>query len=387
MDCFRRILKFVNFLQRTKSISKKSYLFLIQDYLSLRRKIKLSPDEYFDFEFEKKDVDFRESFLSEIQKENYIRLLNPKKYYILARNKYLTHLYLDTLGIRQTTLYCYYHPECRIQDDTIAFDFDSVVAVLKFKNIKNCVIKSTESGHGEGVILIDTIIYSEDECMLFQQDGKMIRLKDLLKYEPLLFEQVIRQTNQFAQFNSTSVNTVRFMTTLHPDGNADIIATWIRFGRYGSCVDNAGTGRNVSAAVDKKTGRIYNATLFNGWRNTKPVTHHPDSGVLLEGTVIEDWEKISSDILRFQQAIPLLKAIAWDIAITDEGPLVVEINDSWDPTGQFFILHGWRKEIQKCFLEWKRLVDAGLVSYWSGRGIDQAYLNHTKAKYNNLFNG
>lgn len=40
--------------------------------------------------------------------------------------------------------------------------------------------------------------------------------------------------------------------------------------------------------------------------------------------------------------------------ITDEGPVVLEVNDRWDATGQFFICHGWRDEIRDCYFAWKK---------------------------------
>ncbi|MDR1458888.1 MAG: hypothetical protein LBI60_01560, partial [Bacteroidales bacterium] len=271
---YDKIIRFLNFLKKTKKAAGKSYVFVLRDFLSLKKKINLALNEYFDFEFDKKNRDFRESFLTEREKNKYLRLLNPKKYYILARNKYLAHLCLGALGIRKTELYCYYHPESRIESENIAYDYLSVLKVLKTKNIATCVIKTTESSHGDGVIVINDIDYSGDECILVRYDGEKLKLRDMLKYEPLIFEQAIHQTEQFNSFNSSSVNTVRFMTTLYPDGNAYIIAIWMKFGRQGACVDNAGSGGNTDAAVDIKTGKIYNTTLFDGWRKTKPITHH-----------------------------------------------------------------------------------------------------------------
>ena len=52
--------------------------------------------------------------------------------------------------------------------------------------------------------------------------------------------------------------------------------------------------------------------------------------------------------------MPFCKAIGWDIAITDEGPVVIEVNEMWDRTGQYFIRRGWRNEIRDCYMAWKR---------------------------------
>ena len=365
-----KIATFKKHLCGVRKQSGKSYTWLIFDFLKLRRRILLRMDEYHNFEFERQPHAFRESFLSMAEQTPFLRVLNPKKYYIIARNKYFSHLFLEKLSIRKTQLYCYYHPESRITNDCIAFDYDSVVKILKEKRVESCVIKTTESSHGEGVIVINKIDFNEDDCILTCYNGQEKSLKEILKFEPLVFEKIITQTKQFESFNPTSVNTVRFMTTLFPDGSARIIAIWMKFGRLGSCVDNAGSGGNIDAGVDIQTGKIFNVTEFNGWRNTSSITHHPDTGAMLEGMIIENWDRITADILSFQKAMPFLKAVGWDVAITDNGPVIVEFNDNWETTGQLFIKRGWKPEIKECYASWKKLVDSGVVSYRSGRGID-----------------
>ena len=45
--------------------------------------------EYYEYEFEKCTKEFRESFLGWAEQGYYLKTLNPDKYYLLARNKYL----------------------------------------------------------------------------------------------------------------------------------------------------------------------------------------------------------------------------------------------------------------------------------------------------------
>ncbi len=197
------------------------------------------------------------------------------------------------------------------------------------------------------------ISYQEQDAVLTCFNGEEVVLSSILGEDALIFESIVSQTKQFADFNESSVNTVRFMTTLWPDGTARVIATWFKVGRAGKCVDNAGSGGNVDAGVDSETGKIYNVVQFDGWRRTKAIDRHPDSGSLLNGVVIEHWDAIKAEVIKFQQAFPYCKAAGWDIAITDEGPVIIEVNDFWDRTGQFFIKKGWRKEIRDCYLAWK----------------------------------
>ena len=128
-------------------------------------------------------------------------------------------------------------------------------------------------------------------------------------------------------------------------------------------VDNAGAGGNVDAGIDVDTGRIYNLLQFDGWRKIKEISSHPDSGNNLQGVEIRNWRKIKEYVIKFQQSLPYIKAAGWDIAITDRGPVVVEVNDFWDTTGQLFIGRGWRNDIRNCYLEWKSFNNQYGVSY------------------------
>ena len=324
------------------------------DYLSLYLKKGLTCDEYHDFEFEKQPDEFRQTFLGLNEQRYYLDYLNPIKYYSLARNKYLTHKILENTGVRKAELYCYYQPEGRvITSDEIANNVHDVYRILRAKQVKQCVIKTTESSHGDNVYVVNHIDYGNDDCTMTLFNNVTLKLSDMIGDSSLIFESIIKQTTQFASFNKSSVNTIRFMTVLYSDRKARMAGIWMKFGRAGRCVDNAGSGGNIDACVDIATGEIKYVTEFNGWRNTKLITHHPDSGALLEGVKIDDWDNIVAQVLHFQECFPYIKAAGWDIAITDEGPVVIEVNDFWDRTGQYFIRRGWRNEIRDCYLAWK----------------------------------
>lgn len=328
---------------------------ILFDYLYLYRTKGLTMSEYYEFEFEKRSKEFRDSFLGLNEQRHYLDLLNPIKYYTLSRNKYLTHKILSDTGVRKSVLYCFYQPEGKVCDsDEIASDVIAVCRILKSKNVQQCVIKDTENSHGEGVIVVKAIDCLDNDCRLHYFNGKSALLSEVLGSHPLIFEGLIKQTEQFASFNASSVNTVRFMTTLYPNGEAKIVATFIKIGRAGSCVDNAGSGGNVDVCVDVESGEIKYAIQYDGWRKITDIEKHPDSGTQLNGVVIENWDRIKADVIRFQQAMPWCKAAGWDIAITDDGPLVIECNDFWDRTGQYFIRRGWRNEIRDCYTAWKK---------------------------------
>ena len=360
----KRPIIFLRNIYKIAKISSKNYIFIISDVIKLNKQKGLTTEEYFQFEFERRDKDFRDSFLGLNEQRYYLDYLNPKKYYILARNKYLTHKVLNNTGVRKSELYCYYHPEGKVlHSSEIANNLEGIVRILKSKEIDQCVIKTTESSSGANVLVVKKISYSDNNCILTLFDGTVKKMSDFISDTPLIFESLIAQTEQLSSLNPSSVNTIRFMTTLYPSGESKVIAAFIKIGRDGKCVDNAGKGGNVDACIDINTGKILYTIQFDGWRRIKNITHHPDNGNLIEGIKIEGWEKIKDQVNKFQESFPFIKAAGWDIAVTDEGPVVIEVNDMWDRTGQYFIRRGWRNEIRDCYFAWKKTG----VKYNSGR--------------------
>lgn len=328
---------------------------VIRDYCSLFKLKGLNWEEYYNFEFEKRSPEFRKEFLGFNEQRYYLDYLNPVKYYVNSRNKFLAHRMFEDTGIKTSTLYCYYHPEgCVTGSALVATSLEDVCRILQSKGVSQCVMKSTESSHGDNVLVVENIEYLDGDCELHYFDGSEARLSSVLGTRPLIFESLVRQAEQLARFNPSSVNTARFMTTLYPDGTAKVIAVFLKVGRAGTCIDNAGSGGNIDACVDVETGEIKYAIQFDGWRNVKDIEKHPDSGAQLNGVVIDNWDAIKAEVCKFQQAFPWCKAAGWDIAITDDGPVVIEVNDMWDRTGQYFIRKGWRDDIRDCYLAWKK---------------------------------
>ena len=362
---FRKQLAFcyhlLKFSRKYRNHPLKKRFFVVFDYCKLYKKKRLNMDEYYEYEFEKCSNEFRESFLGMKEQGFYLKTLNPIKYYTLARNKYLAHLCLEKAGIPMPELLGYYNP----YNEKANEDFAKQLIHLQENNQIPFVIKATESSHGEGVYVVKSLSIENEDICLNLINGEKVSLNHVLRHkDELIVEDLVEQTEQFKSFNKTSVNTVRFMTTLYPDGEARVIATFIKIGRDGAYVDNAGAGGNIDANIDVETGEINKVIKFSGFRNTQKIDCHPDTGLRLEGVIIDNWEEIKSKVISYQKAFPFVKAAGWDIAITDDGPVVIEVNDSWDRTGQLFIQRGWKNEIKDCFNAWDRIGYKPIVERW-----------------------
>lgn len=319
-------------------------------YCKLRFSKKMMVEEFLNYEQALKDENFSKTFLTFREACVYWKVLNPSRYAVLAKDKYMSHLLLEKANIPTPELYAYYHPEMGNSD------YNSLRRDLESKKVTSCVIKPAVDGaHGTGVFVCKNIVYTPEDCILVKSNGKQLSLREFCKqntHTSWLFESIVKQSEQIGRINRSSVNTVRFMTALYPNKRSKVFATWMKYGRVGSDVDNAGSGGNVDCAVNADTGECYNVSIFNSFADVILCDNHPDSGEKINGIRINNWDEIKMRLCEYQARIPQLKAIGWDVALTENGPVIIEINNYWDTTGQLFLGRGWRNEVKECYEAW-----------------------------------
>ena len=126
------------------------------------------------------------------------------------------------------------------------------------------------------------------------------------------------------KINPESVNTVRVIV-INEHGNDPIIPfAFMRIGtKKSGSVDNVAQGGMV-CKVDVKTGRFYDAQTLTDHVYTN-VERHPDTGEPLEG-VIPNWETVMNGLLDISRYCPQLTWLGYDIAVTQDGFQIIEIN-------------------------------------------------------------
>ncbi len=88
---------------------------------------------------------------------------------------------------------------------------------------------------------------------------------------------------------------------------------------------NGGVTGNLAAAINHKTGQI--TRVINGTGlDVIEVTHHPDTGVRLDSLSVPDWDRVLDFTLRAALTLPKLRFQQWDIALSEDGPVVLEVN-------------------------------------------------------------
>ena len=163
--------------------------------------------------------------------------------------------------------------------------------------------------------------------------------KHLLDNRQFLLEEALVQHPEMSKLCPDTVNTLR-MATLLVDGEPKHVYTIVRMGIGGSCVDNATSG-GIYTWVDPDGVLRYpcfsDKTGFH-------YTTHPSTGMAFEGFKIPLYRECVDFALDVARIEPRMGYVGWDIAVTPDGPALIEANiipgydmpqnSAWHPGGE-----------------------------------------------------
>ncbi|MGJ7580036.1 sugar-transfer associated ATP-grasp domain-containing protein [Variovorax sp. RHLX14] len=145
---------------------------------------------------------------------------------------------------------------------------------------------------------------------------------------PVIVQPRLRNHPELADLADRSLVTVRVLTCLDSDGRpvvthaflrilSKLEPKWRRKDEYGVPIDR----------VDGRLGAMCSDRLASG---TRRFSHHPVTGQAVEGRVLESWPAIQALALDAHRAFSHRIFVGWDIAMTDEGPVLLEGNVNLD---------------------------------------------------------
>lgn len=195
-------------------------------------------------------------------------------------------------------------------------------------------IKPIEGAHGDGAFAVersgqrlvlgaDTTDGSPRASYLYMMD----RLKD---EKALLVQPRVRAHHKLYEISSANgLPTVRVVTAF-VGNEARVIFAAARLSVGANVTDNfsKGSSGNLAVAIDIPTGALAEAwgSARSDWPVMQSTDFHPDTGRRIRGFVFPFWPEVIRLALQAQNSLPGLKATGWDIAVTDEGVLLVEAN-------------------------------------------------------------
>lgn len=303
--------------------------YLRTDMLFCRLAYGFIPSEYAGFELENKTPEQRREFASDIDMNVFGYSVNDIKELqsILDKGdgylRFSNYFKRDAIVIKSKGDYAQFH------------EFVKKHPIF----VKKVVFSSM----GKGVELVNINEISENEKDYFE------KLVSTGKY---LLEEKVCQHEEMAKFNKSSVNTIRCIT-FKTDKGVETPYAFMRAGRNGSFVDNAGAG-GIVVGVDTKTG-ILNTDGYDEYGSH--YFCHPETKVVFKGSQIPKWEELTSLCKEAAVTVKDIGYLSWDLAYTEKGWVVIEVNE----VGQFIIpqivmKRGIKRELEKSLNRMKKVI-------------------------------
>ena len=296
---FKRILKldYSNMIKIAKAVSKKTnknLLFILFDMTKCGLKYQAGYYDYQEFEFYNLNKEQRETYLTRGKNNEIIKKFNDKsKFYIFDNKEEMYKIYNKFLKRQWMVL-----NENNYND---FLDF--------FKQNKVIIVKPIDGEGGKG---IEKYEYINDE------ESKIV-YSSLLFKKQLLVEQCIKQHPDMNKLYNKSVNTLR-MFTFYKDGQAYFLQAILKVGN-GGVVDNFSSGGMYTYVDDE--GTVY-AEAIDQMDNK--YYKHPISNETIVGFKVPMFKEAVSMVKEAAKVVPEMGYIGWDVAISEDGPVLVEGN-------------------------------------------------------------
>lgn len=152
----------------------------------------------------------------------------------------------------------------------------------------------------------------------------------------LLLEAPIRQHPALEALSPGCVNSVRINAARDRSGRVRLIGACLKCGGRNAATDNFHSG-GVAYPLELASGRVCGPGRNN--TDLHDYTRHPASGAYLPGTVIPFWQEITACVSQAMDRVPGMGYVGWDIAVTPDGPELIEGNWHW-PGGNIIQFDG-----------------------------------------------
>lgn len=159
------------------------------------------------------------------------------------------------------------------------------------------------------------------------EDKGLNKLYQELKEKDCIIEEIITQSNELAEFNPSSINSLRIVT-IKTKNETKIMNAVFRTGNGEGITDNF-HHYGLAALIDVNTGVVISPAVD---KNNMKYYFHPSSKKQIIGYQIPNWQGIIKTVKAAAEIIPNVRYIGWDIALNEKNTaVIIEGNCASDP--------------------------------------------------------
>jgi len=250
----------------------------------------------------------------------YSKYVGTSTYDILINDKILFHDLMNAYGLPCPKLFFVFRNNIFYKDNRVVSD-EVINSIINGITDKRIFVKRYRGGGGSGIF-----IFSKTDTGYYDKNNERLSAEHIReKYNnvTLLFEKQIIQEPILASFNPDTVNTLRVQVIKDKKNKDKIISAAVRFGKKGGFIDNASQGGIVvSLDIEKGVLGEYGVKKYD----MNKYYSHPDTNISFSGVEVNQWDEVKSLVYKTLDFLPYYRGIGFDIATTDQGPVIIEIN-------------------------------------------------------------
>lgn len=264
--------------------------------------------------------------------------LNPNEFWYLTEDKGIFYRHAEALGVRVPALYailCESGPGWSVTGEVVA-DRRDWERLLSETLPDTFVIKPARGYYG-----LDIRVIERRDGALHQLGRGEISAAALCEeiaanrqFHVYVVQERLRNGDDVPG-GRTALQTVRISTLVNRDGSVDVINSFFKTALDGASIDNFrfGASGNLVSAIDVHRGTFVNLVAAGEHGVLHDVEPPAGTCAPVPGERFPRWDECC-DLVR--AAAPLflpMRCLGWDVAVTPEGPQIVEANMWWDPIG------------------------------------------------------
>jgi hypothetical protein len=255
-----------------------------------------------------------------------------REWWASVEDKLLLYGYLKGLGFPIPRIIALYHAYRT---------FERVPSFCSPEALRDYLVQSRDypffskpNARGKGEAAMGVVQIDPAGEMLHLINGQGIGMTEYLataeryRNDGYVLQEMLEPSSFIEHVCGKRISTVRAVVIVDEGGPELYAAAW-RIPAGNNMVDNFSQPGNLLAGVDIESGAV-NRVCSGFGIGQSIVERHPDTGFLLNRLQLPDWKCIRDLCLDVAATLPGVRVQAWDIAMCQSGPIILEANIGGD---------------------------------------------------------